>query len=78
MSGNLEREVNFDKSNIVIFRKCGFISKYEEWLLENVNTVNTYKYLGLYLSFRCVFTHALHDLAEEERTEVVSILNVLW
>ena len=46
---------------------------------ENVTTVfNQYKYLGIYLSTRLIFSHALNDMAKRAKKGVVGIFKLLW
>ena len=46
---------------------------------ENVMTVfNQYKYLGIYLSTRLTFSHALNAMAQRAKKGVVGIFKLLW
>ena len=70
--------VNLDKSNII--RNDGYIASCEKWVYgENVMTVvNQYKCLGIYLSTRLTFSHALNDIAQGAKKGVVGIFKLLW
>ena len=72
--------VNLDKSNIIVFRNGGHIASCKKWVYgENVMTVvNQYKYLGIYLSTRLTFSHALNDMAQCAKKGVVGIFKLLW
>ena len=66
----------------MVFRNVGhkFIASYENWLYgENpMKIVNTYKFLGFYLSTRLTFSHALNDMAGRTKKGVVGIFKLLW
>ena len=65
----LDLHVNLDKSNIVIFRNGGYIAKREKWFYngQNITIVNSYKYLGLFLTTRMTFSNALNEMANKAR-----------
>ena len=48
-SNRLGLKVNLEKTKIIVFRKGGYLSKYEHWHYRNnaIEVVNSYKYLGL-------------------------------
>ena len=72
--------VSLDKSNILVFRTGGHVAPCEKWVYgENVTTVvNQYKYLGIYLSTRLTFSHALNYMAQRAKKGVVGIFKLLW
>jgi uncharacterized protein YacL (UPF0231 family) len=72
--------VNLEKSNIVVFRNGGHLAATERWKYgEHVMTVvNMYKYLGVFLSTRLSFSHAMNDAACRAKKGVVCILRLLW
>ena len=53
----LDLYVNLDKSNIVIFRNGDTFSRKKKWFYtgQNITVVNSYKYLGLFLTTRMTF-----------------------
>lgn len=79
-SAALDLQVNLDKSNIVIFRNGGYISKMEKWYFNGqiVTTVNSYKYLGLFLTTRLKFTEALDHMSMKAKKGVIEIFKTLW
>ena len=79
-SAALDLQVNLDKSNIVIFRNGGYISKKEKWhyIGHDINIVNTYKYLGLFLTTRMTFSSALSDMANRAKKGIIDIVKTLW
>jgi hypothetical protein len=72
--------VNLDKSNIIVFRNGGYLALREQWRYGcgYMKVVNVYKYLGVLLSTRLSFSHALKDVANRARKGVVCILRLLW
>ena len=79
-ANHLDLVVNLDKSNIVVFRNGGHIAAGEKWMYNNneVEVVNMYKYLGIYLSTRLTFSHALNDMADRAKKGAVAIFRLLW
>eukprot|EP00745_Piridium_sociabile_P022011 TRINITY_DN34072_c0_g1_i1.p2 TRINITY_DN34072_c0_g1~~TRINITY_DN34072_c0_g1_i1.p2 ORF type:complete len:129 (+),score=0.60 TRINITY_DN34072_c0_g1_i1:666-1052(+) len=69
-----------DKSNIVIFRKGGYLAGREKWYYGNrkISVVNAYKYLGLYVSTKLSFTFACQDLVSKGKRAVMKILQLLY
>ena len=53
--------VNFEKSQIVIFRNGGYIAAREKWFYDGIKLkiVNHYKYLGIIFSTGLTFSYAL-------------------
>ena len=78
-SKQLELKVNNEKTNIVVFRKGGYLSSHERWSYgeTEVKVVNAYKYLGLYFSTRLSFSSACNDLLSRAKHAVISIFNSL-
>ena len=76
----LDLVVNLDKSNIVVFRNGGHLSQNEKWHYgeQPIQTVNMYKYLGVYLTTRLSFQSTLSDLAERGRKGCSAIISLLW
>ena len=58
--------VNFEKSQVVIFRNGGYIAAREKWFYDGMklNVVNHYKYLGIIFSTGLTFSCALKDMSE--------------
>ena len=76
----LDLNVNLDKSNIIVFRNGGYLALREQWTFGNfpLSVVNSYKYLGVFLSTRLSFTRSMEDLATRAKKGVVVILKTLW
>ena len=72
--------VNMDKSKIVAFRNDGHIVLHEKWKYGDtpMETVNMYKYLGIYFSTRLSFPHALNDMSQPAKKGVICSFKLLW
>ena len=79
-SEKLQLKVNFDKSNIIVFRKGGYLAAHEKWFCgkNRIEVVNAYKYLGLYFTTKLRFSTACSDLAARGKRAVMGILSVLY
>jgi hypothetical protein len=66
---SLGLKVNMDKSNIIVFRKGGYLAARESWVFNGMimPVVNMYKYLGIYLSTKLSFTAACKDLGSRAK-----------
>ena len=64
----------------MIFRNGGYIAKREKWFYngQNITIVNSYKYLGLFLTTRMMFSNALNEMANKARKGVTDIFRMLW
>lgn len=71
--------VNLDKSKIIVFRKGGFLSAREKWIFDGnqLEVVNSYKYLGLTFSTRHSYGVAIEDAATRAKRSTIEILNTL-
>ena len=71
----LQLKVNMQKSNIIVFRKGGHLSKWERWTYNGsvLPVVNMYKYLGIYFTTRLSFNPTCKDLASKAKRAVLSI-----
>ena len=76
---SLQLKVNLSKSNIIVFRKGGYLSMHEKWLYDGnaMPVVNIYKYLGIYFSTKLSFTAACKDLASRGKRALICILQKL-
>ena len=76
----LQLKVNMDKSNIVVFRKGGYLAAREIWYYgnEKMSVVNVYKYLGIYFSLRISFSFACHDLVSRAKKALLNIMSKLY
>ena len=77
---NLSMTVNMSKTKIIVFRKGGFLAANEVWRYgdEEIEVVNSYKYLGLYFTTKLSLTQAVGDLAAKAKIRTSQILKCLW
>ena len=72
--------VNMSKAKIIVFKKGGFLAANEVWRygVEEIEVVNSYKYLGLYFTTKLSLTQTVGDLAAKAKIRVSQILKCLW
>ena len=72
----MQLKVNFDKSNIIVFRKGGYLAAHGKWFCgkNRIEVVKAYKYLGLYFTTKLRFSTACSDLAARGKRAVMGIL----
>jgi hypothetical protein len=75
----LKLKVNINKSNIIVFRKGGYLGVRERWTYDSVMmpVVNVYKYLGIVLSTRLSFVTSCKDLASRAQNALLCIMKRL-
>ena len=71
--------VNMSKTKITAFRKAGFLAASEVWRYgdEEIQAVNSHKYLGLYFTAKLSLTQAAGDLAAKAKIRTSQILKCL-
>ena len=72
--------VNFEKSQVVIFRNSGCIAAKEKWFYDNMKLkiVNHNKYLGVIFFNGLIFSYVLKDMSDRVRKGVLDIRRLLW
>lgn len=72
--------VNLNKSKIMIFRKGGHVAAHEKWFLdgEEIEIVNSYKYLGFTLTTKLSIASACEDFASRAKAKIVEIMKTMW
>jgi hypothetical protein len=72
-------KVNMDKSNIIVYRKGGYLGARERWVYDGVvmPAVNAYKYLGIYFSTKLSFVAACRDIASKAQKSLLCIIQRL-
>eukprot|EP00916_Digyalum_oweni_P000500 GHVL01000935.1.p1 GENE.GHVL01000935.1~~GHVL01000935.1.p1 ORF type:complete len:141 (+),score=1.23 GHVL01000935.1:176-598(+) len=72
--------VNLDKTKVIVFRKGGFLAANEAWKYgnEDIEVVNSYKYLGLNFTTKLSLTQMVSDLASKAKIRTGQILRCLW
>ena len=78
-ANSLQLKVNLNKSNIIVFRKGGYLGRRENWTYNGLAmpVVNVYKYLGIYFSTKLSFTFACKDLASRGKRALLCIMQKL-
>jgi hypothetical protein len=68
-ASSLQLKVNMNKSNIIVFRKGGYLAAREQWYYNRtiMPVVNVYKYLGIMFSTRLSFSAACRDLTSRAK-----------
>ena len=79
-ASRLQLKVNMNKSNIVVFRKGGYLGARERWIYDGcmMRVVNSYKYLGICFSTRLSFYHACQDLVSRAKRALLCIMSKLY
>ena len=77
---SLQLKVNMNKSNIIVFRKGGYLAAREHWYYNGtiMPVTNVYKYLGIMFSTRLSFSAACQDLASRAKNALRYILRKLY
>ena len=75
----LHLSVNLQKSNIIVFRKGGYLAEKERWFYNGtiMPVVNAYKYLGIIFSTKLSFTAACKDVSSKAKRALVFIIQRL-
>ena len=78
-ASKLNLKVNMNKSDIMVFRKGGYLAAREKWFYGNseMKVVNSYKYLGIVFTTRLSFTYACQELTSKGKNALLSIINKL-
>jgi hypothetical protein len=77
---NFSLRVNLEKTKIIVFRKGGFLGTNEKWMygIDNIQVVNSYKYLGLYFSTKLSLIQSVSELASKAKARTAQLLRGLW
>lgn len=72
-------KVNMDKSNIIVFRKGGYLGARERWFFDGklMQVVNAYKYLGIFMSTKLSFSAACQELSSKAKKALLFIIQRL-
>ena len=75
----LHLTVNLSKSNIIVFRKGGYLAERERWFYNGaiMPVVNAYKYLGIIFSTKLSFTAACKDVSCKAKRALLYIIQRL-
>ena len=75
VASDLGLSVNLGKSKVIVFRKGGFLAARECWFLGQkcLETVNSYKYLGLTLTTKLSMKTALSEFVGRAKRKIIDI-----
>eukprot|EP00745_Piridium_sociabile_P040569 TRINITY_DN782_c0_g1_i3.p1 TRINITY_DN782_c0_g1~~TRINITY_DN782_c0_g1_i3.p1 ORF type:complete len:396 (+),score=16.17 TRINITY_DN782_c0_g1_i3:171-1358(+) len=75
----LNLEVNLDKTNVMVFRKGGYLAANESWWYgnEEVKVTNRYKYLGMIFTTKLSLTSGWSEVAKKGRKRVTEIIRTM-
>ena len=78
-SSNLGLTVNLNKTKIMVFRRGGHLAKKEKWFLkgQELEVVNSYKYLGFTITTKLSFDIALQEFAGRAKGKIVDIFKTM-
>ena len=78
-ANKLHLTVNLEKSNIIVFRKGGYLGARERWMYNDMvmPVVNVYKYLGVYFSTKLSFSATCKDVASKAKRALLYIIQKL-
>jgi len=79
-SSSLGLTVNLKKTKVMIFRKGGKRARTEHWFYkgDEIEVVNSYKYLGFTLTTQLSYNIALSEFAGRAKGKVVELLKTMW
>ena len=79
-SEELGLEVNLNKTKTLAFRRGGFLGKAEKWYYgrEQIETVNSYKYLGYTFTTKLSTEIATAEFAGRAKGKIISIFKALY
>ena len=64
-------KINLQKTKVIVFRNGGILRYYEKWYFNGVaiETVSAYKYMGLFITPKLIWSCAKHNLAAQARRQ---------
>ncbi|MEW8544973.1 MAG: reverse transcriptase family protein [Candidatus Thiodiazotropha sp.] len=70
-----EMKINLSKTKVIVFRNGGFLREYEKWYFngESIETVSSYKYMGLCVTPKLIWTKAKENLSIQARKSIISL-----
>ena len=75
----LSLKINTDKTKVMVFRKGGFLGKYEKWNLDgnDLEVVNEYNYLGFTFTTKMSVTKGVDVLASKGKCACIECIRYL-
>ena len=71
-------KINLQKTKVIVFRNGGILRYYEKWYFNGaaIETVSAYKYMGLFITPKLIWSYAKHNLAVQARKSIISMLKL--
>ena len=78
-ASTLQLKLNMNKSNIVVFRKGGYLAAIERWFYNDcrMKMLNSYTYLGICFSTKLSFNNTCQDLVTRAKKALLCIMSKL-
>jgi len=72
---SVDMKINLDKTKIIVFRNGGVVKQIEKWTYcgENIDIVSSYKYLGVYLTPKLLWSKTQEMLALQSIKSIACI-----
>lgn len=72
---NVNMQINLSKTKVIVFRNGGPLRSYEKWYYKNelIETVSAYKYLGMFMTPKLVWS-TTHEYASKQAQKAVSCI----
>eukprot|EP00745_Piridium_sociabile_P044188 TRINITY_DN9210_c0_g1_i1.p1 TRINITY_DN9210_c0_g1~~TRINITY_DN9210_c0_g1_i1.p1 ORF type:complete len:408 (+),score=9.52 TRINITY_DN9210_c0_g1_i1:2081-3304(+) len=72
-------KVNLDKTNVMVFRKGGHLSRHEKWHYgtDEINVTNRYKYLGVLFTTKLSMKSTVEEVCRKGKKGIIEILRCL-
>ena len=71
-------KINLQKTKVMVFRNGGILRYYEKWYYDGIEieTVSAYKYMGLFITPRLIWSYAKENLAIQAGRSIMSMLKM--
>ena len=71
-------KINLQKTKVMVFRNGGILRYYEKWYFDGIEieTVSSYKYMGLFITPKLIWSFAKNTLASQARKSIISMLKL--
>ena len=71
-------KINLQKTKVMVFRNGGFLRDYEKWYFSGnpIESVSAYKYMGLFITPKLIWSYAKRSLASQARRSIISMIKL--
>ena len=71
-------KINLQKTKVMVFRNGGILRYYEKWYFDGIEieTVSSYKYMGLFITPKIIWSFAKNTSASQARKSIISMLKL--